>query len=202
MPHSCRFCRVGLTCDHRNRWLYQPNRRMTGARSCNRLLPTAFPQQPHHNRLPLPLEVSIPRGSIGPTVPILGIRQVTFFAMQIRMHPRPVRSFVALGGLMCLFPISFAVPPQALLAQRSVPRAASPASMIHEILRCPSTTSRRNLACFLPEHLFALTARTLSTPSRAPRHALGVHRCTEHMHSPCYVLLMVRKFLVGRSLQS
>jgi len=60
-------------------------------------------QQPVHNRVPFALRVTVAGRPVGSTVPILGIRQIAFLAMQIGVYPGAVRAFIALGGLVALF---------------------------------------------------------------------------------------------------
>ena len=55
----------------------------------------------------------LPTGGLAcPAIPIRRVVLIAFFTMQVSMNPRPLGTFVLLGGLVRAPPIALGVPPQ------------------------------------------------------------------------------------------
>jgi hypothetical protein len=79
-------------------------------------------QQGFDNRAPLVVEVAARDRFAGSSVPVSGIRLIAFTAMQVRVHPRAVRTGDVLRDLMRAVPVASPFVPQRLECARHARR--------------------------------------------------------------------------------
>jgi len=76
-----------------------------------RCLALSHTQQRHGDLRPFPVKRVSGWCLAGATIPVLRVRVVTFFAMQIRVNPCTCGAFVLLSRLMRSRPVAFGIPP-------------------------------------------------------------------------------------------
>ena len=158
---------------------------------------TATPTIDSHSRSKSPY----PAARSALTVPILGVGQYRLpcDADTRAPTPRPY-FFVALGCLMRSHPNFLCRPTKALLAQRSVPRAASPASTIRETLRLSIATLLTQCCFYLPEAAQCRSSckDAQALPPVSVRHTTlrRTSFALTHATQPCYVLAHAPQIIV------
>src|ERR1041384_7763864 len=75
---------------------------------------SSLAEQCRSHRGPLILQRAGPDWLTGGPVPVAGIGQIAFDAMQVGMHPGGLAALIVLHDLVCLVPVTLGGPPQGL----------------------------------------------------------------------------------------
>jgi len=90
------------------------------ADSLDTLVSTALRDQVIDNGPPFVFKFTIRNLTLGPPVPVSGIGEVAFLAVQIGVHPRSVCAAFLLHDLMRTVPVTVRVLPQRLQKRRQI----------------------------------------------------------------------------------